>query len=151
MGLAGKHFYDGPGGRLVHREPARDDRISPQVKEKRYDVVTIGGWSMAVAGIPTGAPRWGVETVNEFYGEKNHIFYRYLTAAQVGRVRVSWGRGDTETHFAIAAILTGTRGLIPEYVAVWWNRAVPESILAARSIGNSGGGAITLTLKIGTI
>jgi len=145
-------FYDGPGGRLVmDGKPAEEDsRLS--MKEPRYDVVTIGGWSMAVAGIPTEHPTYGVETVNDFFGEKNHVFFRYLTAAQVERVAVSWGRGDSQTHFAIAAIVHGSRGLIPEYVARWWNAAVPESILAARSIAeNHRGGAITLRLKMGSI
>ena len=143
-------FYDGPGGRLMMGGKPTEEDSKLNLKEPRYDIVTIGGWSMEVAGIPAEAPRYGVETVNGYFGEKNHIFYRYLTAGQVERVSISWGRGTLETHFAIAAIVHGTRGLIPNYEARWWNQAVPAEILAARAIAeNHRGGAITLRLTIG--
>jgi len=154
--------HDGPSGRIIDK-PAVDAEIGrPAASEQRYDVVTIGGWSQVVAGVDEVFPDPvthilgriypGVETVNGFFGEKNHIFAAGLTKEQVNAGSWTWGRGTTETHFAIAAILAGTRNRIPDWEGLWYNTMLPASIMVARSIGeNASGGPITLTLTVGQI
>ena len=151
LAVAGRYLHDGPGGRVIGGVEAGE--VPPTAAaDVLYDVVTMGGWSMQVAGISTAEPTYGVETVNSFFGERNHIFAARQTAEQVNAGSWSWGRGTTETHFAIAAIVSGTRKMIPEYTMSWWNRVVPENIIVARAIGeNNIGGPVTLTLTVGQI
>ena len=139
--------HDGPGGRVLTYIPSTVAEPEPAPLEIRYDVITIGGWSVSVAGLGYIGD---VETVNDFFGEKNHIFLENATAAEVNSGRWAWGRGTTETHFAIAAILQGTRNQIPNYENIWYNEIVPAEILVARAIGENAlvGGPIALTLQI---
>jgi len=139
---------DGPGGRIWG--PQRGEEQPLAAKEPRYDVVTIGGYSFTVAGVDEGYGV-GVETVNGYFGEKNHICGQWLTRGQVAAGSWSWGRGSAQTYFAVAAILSGTRDMIPSWESGWWNTAIPSSILAARSIGGTMGGSTTLTLTIGVL
>jgi len=141
---------DGPGGRVFSRRGREDEEKRAVDNEPRYDVVTIGGYSFTVAGVDEGYGA-GVETVNGYFGEKNHIFGEGLTRAQVQDMSWSWGRGNAQTYFALAAILHGTRDQIPDWEGGWWNTMIPSSILAARSIGGKTGGAVTLTLTIGVL
>jgi hypothetical protein len=142
---------DTPTGREVLRYPEPEideDELPVQL----YDVVTIGGYSYEVAGADEGFGA-GFETVNGWFREQNHIFAAGQTAAQVNAGEWAYGeRGDSETHFAIAAIPHGARNLIPNFEGHWWNIMVPASILFARAWGeNATGGAIVLGLTIGKI
>ena len=140
-------LHDGPNGRVLRAAAEDAADVRTEATEELYDVVTIGGWGMTIAGDPNG---W--ETVNDFFGEKNHIFAARQTRAEVEAGAWTWGRGSTENHFAIAAIVHGTRGLIPNFEQLWWNAIVPERILRARAIDeNYRGRAVTLTLTIGDI
>ena len=141
---AGRHFT------FMAPEGAGDDERGGIM---RYDVVTIGGWTMSVPGWQEPGQAAGVQTVNGWFKQQNNVFARNLTVAEVGAGSWTWGGGgNTETHFALAAILHGTRHLIPEFEAHWWNRIVPADILFARAIGeNNTGGPITLSLTIGQI
>jgi len=84
----------------------------------------------------------GFETVDGAFGEKNHMFARFLTKQQVERRSFTWGRGKGTTaagltggtFFSLAAIETGQRGQIPLYTSEWFNEAVPPDILKARSV-----------------
>jgi len=143
--------HDGPGGRVFMRAEVEDvdDEDEEMFDVQLYDVVTIGGWSMSVpqAGLPNN-----VETVNDFWHEQNHILLEGATVGQVNNGAWAWGRGDSQTHFAIAAIVHGTRDDIPQFEAHWWNLIVPAEILRARAVGeNNTGGPIKLTLTIGQI
>jgi len=141
---------DTPTGREVLRYPEPEADDDPAL-EQLYDVVTIGGYSLSVAGVDEGYGV-GVETVNGWFREQNHIFAAGLTVAEVNAGEWAWGRGDSETHFAIAAILHGTEPQIPVFEGHWWNFMVPASILFARAWGeNATGGAIVLGLTIGKI
>jgi len=143
---------DTPNGREILRYPDAQDLKAPQ-GELLYDVVTIGGWTMAVAGWQEDDQDPTVMTVNGWFREQNHIFVARQTAAQVNAGQWAWGeQGDAQSHFAIAAILTMTDHLIPHFEGHWWNFMVPESILFARSWGeNATGEAIVLGLTIGKI
>ena len=149
---------DGPGGRIFGAR-AREAEQSLAVQEPRYDVVVIGGYSFNVDEAPVDAPTvnmappWG-------YGEETHMLDSFLTATDVNAGSWSWGhpvRADSAaeykgTHFAIAAILHGTRHLIPSDASLWWNQKVPDNILAARNVQVVvAGGAVTLTLTIGVL
>jgi len=145
---------DRPGGRILTKEPKPEKIADVEDDDRRYDVVTIGGYSYVVTGVQEVGMDAGVETVNGAFGEKNHILARFLTKDQVERRSFTWGRGKNHTRFAIAAILHGTRSQIPDWDVFgdWYNPVVPTAILAGRSIGISDtGGPVTLTLRIGTI
>jgi len=146
-------IQNGPSGLVIGMRRRAEEAIMPAVIPPHYDVVTIGGYSFAVAGVDEGFGA-GVETVNGFYGEKNHVFAEWLTAAQVELGEWTWGRGANETYFAIAAIVHGTREMIPDWdiPGQWWNPMLPPEIIAARSLGYSAaGGPVTLTLRIGVL
>jgi hypothetical protein len=148
---------DGPSGRMIfpaHAAEEEEEEVAPVIPlydEEEvapviplYDVVTIGGYSYNVGGAS--------ESINEFFGEKNHIFAARQTAEEVNAGNWSWGRGDQKTYFAIAAIITGTRQYIPDYDGEWWNEIIPQWMLAARNGGHSDvGGAVTLTLQMGVL
>jgi len=152
LSAPGRYLHDGPGGRVLGGLGAAEAPPEMAGEALYYDVVTIGGWSHECAWMPPREFGSRYETVNDFFGEMNHVFAAQQTAEQVNAGSWSWGRGDTETYFAIAAIVAGTRSQIPVYIADWWNRIVPSSILRARSIGASGkGGPVALALKIGVI
>ncbi len=138
--------HDGPGGRVLTHIPSTVPEPEPEPPETRYDVITIGGWSMSVVGLGYISD---VETVNLFFGRRNYILMENATADEVNSGRWVWGRGTTESHFAIAAILEGTRDQIPHYENIWWNEAISPEIIVARAIGeNAVGGPIALTLQI---
>ena len=144
-------IHNGPSGLVIGTRRRAEEAIMPAVIAPRYDVVTIGGYSCVVAGVDEGFDA-GVETVNGYFGEKNHLFGQWLTREQVEAGEWTWGRGSNQTHFAVAAIVHGTREQMPDWTGLWWNTMIPNSILAARSIGeNATGGPITLTLTIGVL
>jgi hypothetical protein len=135
----------------TERKVVAEDR-TVDTGEQRYDVVAIGGWSMTVEGANDGGV--GVETVNSSFGDVNHVFASNLTAAEVRAGSWSWGRGTTQTHFAIAAVPHGAdRAKWPtSFAPVWWNNLIPASDIAARAVAeNTTGGPITLRLTIGNI
>jgi len=140
---------DTPTGREVLRYPPPEEEPSDEevISTQLYDVVTIGGYTK------TGAPGFVSTSINDFYGEQNHIFLAGATAYQVNAGVWTWGgEDDLETHFALAAILAGTRNLMPNFEGHWWNTQVPSNILFARQWGeNATGEPITLALTIGKI
>jgi len=133
---------DMPGGRMLTKEPKPEKIADVEDDGRRYDVVAIGGYSWMVTGVAEPGTAVGFETVDGAFGEKNHIFHRFLTARQVQNVRITWGRGKTAdigsanaagTFLAIAAIPHGTRGQIPHYTPEWFNEAIPSDMVAART------------------
>ena len=142
----GIRIHDSPGGRQICREgeDAQGEAASPS--GGYYDVITIGGYYQDPPG--------KYPTVNDYYGEKNHVLSSKRTAAQVNAGSWTWNPGGSEVHFAIAAIPYNTRQLIPgwDIPGDWWNPKVPARLLFARAWAqNATGAAITLTLTIGTI
>jgi len=140
-GSAGLRLHDTPGGRILERVPLEGEIPNAEIAGDRYDVVSIGGYSWTVANVHEIGAAAGFETVNGYFREENHVFYRWLTASQVKNVRVTWGRGRGTmaagltggTFFALAAIRHGAAGEIPPYTREWFNEIVPADILAART------------------
>jgi len=121
--------------------------------EPLYDVVTIGGWSMTVAGWEEGHGA-GVQTVNGFWGEKNHRLSVGLTREQVEDDMWCWGFGiepDAKNHFAIVAVAHGNPRRWPmTFPDIWWNYLIPEEQIFARSVGVKYGlGPVCLRLRFG--
>ena len=100
-----------------------------------YDVVVIGGYSYSVPGVDEGYGA-GVETVNGYFGEENHVLSSGLAREQIESRSWTWGRGSTHTRFAIAVIRHGApRDWAETFAPVWWNCLIPQDELYARSLG----------------
>ena len=134
-------------------EPVEPEPIEPEPVIPLYDVVTIGGWSMTVAGWEEGHGA-GVQTVNGFWGEKNHRLSVGLTREQVEDDMWCWGFGiepDAKNHFAIVAVAHGNPRRWPmTFPDIWWNYLIPEEQIFARSVGAKYGlGPVCLRLRFG--
>ena len=143
----GLTYESGPGGRILTYEPADVD--VPET-EPLYDVVTIGGYSYTVAGIDKGYGA-GIETVNGFFGEMNHVLASGLTREEIENGEWCWGRGNADTRFALAVTEHDDERDWPlTFPPLWWNFRIPEDDIFARSIGISGvGGPVCLRLRFG--
>jgi len=158
-----QRWTGGPGIDIDEREDGRtitvaaEKRPEDEVGDELYDVVTIGGWCMTVPEMPPREFDARYLTVNESFGEENHVFDSGLSAKQVNEGVWRWGGGvapSPQVHFAIAAIphKTDTTEWPTSFPTQWWNNLIPEKDIKARAIGeNSSGAPVTLRLKIGEI
>jgi len=149
--LARRQTWAGGGGiQVVETEQGRAVHVPPKLRTVLLDVITIGGY-YHIAGPPETWP-----TVNDWFGERNAILpygvgiAEGLTPDQVNAAEWTWDTPGDDVHFAVAAVLHGTRHMIPghDVIGEWSNPDVPGSIILARSAGNEAGGSITLTLTV---
>ena len=140
----------GDGILISEQEDGRFVHVPPKLRTVLLDVITIGGY-YHLAGPPETYP-----TVNDWFGERNAILpygvgiAEGLTPDQVNAAEWTWDTPGDNVHFAVAAVLHGTRHMIPghDIFGEWSNPDVPGSIILARSAGNEVGGSITLTLAV---
>jgi len=148
--------WKGGGGILVsEQEDGRFVHVPPKLRTVLLDVITIGGYYRIVED-PGPPVVYDYPTVNDWFGERNAILpygvgiAEGLTPDQVNAAEWTWDTPGDDVHFAVAAVLHGTRHMIPghDIEGEWSNPAVPGSIILARSAGNEAGGSITLKLTV---
>lgn len=150
--LGGGNFgvHDGPGGRALVKGAGAG--VSVRRGVELYDVVVIGGYSYSVPGVDEGYGV-GVETVNGYFGEQNHVLSSGVTRGAIEAGSWTWGRGSSHTRFAIAVVRHDhPRDWTETFAPVWWNYTIPDNEVFARAVAWADGSrGITLRLQFGRL